>query len=115
PAIGHEGDDRDGSYHCEHATESAEHTGFLVPESPEQERGKHPFRSSEKPARSASPENRVQPENKRAVADEWDQRFRLVLEPFLVPEEHEDEHHRRTDQVVVEVVSEKAGFFQDLD
>jgi hypothetical protein len=52
---------------------------------------------------------------KRAVADERDQRLRLVLEPLLVSEKQEDEHHRRADEVVVKIIFEKAGLGQDLD
>ena len=45
PAVRHERDDGDGSYHCKGATEGPESSRFLVPESPEQERGEQPFRS----------------------------------------------------------------------
>lgn len=35
---------------------------------------------------------------------------RLIVEPFLIPKEQEDNHHRCTDQVVIKIVFEKAEF-----
>src|SRR5262249_18317577 len=87
PAVRHERDDGDSSDHGKTATEGPENAGLLVPETPEQERGKQPFRRPEKPASSPNPEDRVHPENQRAVADKRNQRLGLVLPPLLIPKE----------------------------
>jgi hypothetical protein len=54
------------------------------------------------------PKERIKPEDERAIADIRDQPLDLVLEPFLIPKEEENDHHRRTDQVISEVVVEDA-------
>ena len=55
------------------------------------------------------------PESQRAVFDERDKRLRLVLEPFLISEEDEDQHHRCPDRVIGEVPLEETGTGRDVD
>src|SRR5205807_5552892 len=62
-----------------------------------------------------TPNTGYKPENKRAIADERNERLRLVRKPLLVAEEREDQHHRCADQVQVAVALEQAGLSQDLD
>src|SRR4029077_6262251 len=85
-----------------------ENSGGLVPEAGKDERTEHPLRDSEEPARAADAEDGVHPGDERAVADERDQRLRLVLPPLLVSEEEEDDHHRRAQQMVIEVAAKKS-------
>src|SRR5207248_6092293 len=85
------------------------------PESPEQERGNQPFRNPQKPSGPPNAENRVHPRSQRAVADKRNQPLRLVLKPFLIAKEQKDEHHRRSNQVVIEIDLEETGPGQDLD
>src|ERR1700730_5983642 len=57
----------------------------------------------------------MQPENQRAVADIRDQYLRFVLEPFLVPEEQEDDDHRGADDVVVEILTREPTSGETVD
>src|SRR5712664_764039 len=59
-------------------------------------------------------EDGVQPEDKRTVADVWDQYLRLVLKPLLVAEKQKDDDHRSANEMVIEVLREKTGLAQDL-
>jgi hypothetical protein len=43
-----------------------------------------------------------------------DQCLRLIVKPFLIPKEEEDNHHRCANQVVIKIVFENAGFSQEL-
>src|SRR5262249_44324871 len=81
----------------------------------EQERGKQPFSNPQEPGSTAHAENGIHPGKKRTVADKWKQCVRLVLEPFLIPKEQKDEHHRCPDQVVIEVALEEPGLRQLVD
>src|SRR5207249_8048498 len=45
-------------------------------------------------------------------ADVGNQHLRLIFEPLLVPEEQEENDHRRANQVIVEVVFEEAELDQ---
>src|SRR5258708_1365241 len=60
------------------------------------------------PTRAADAEYRVQPENKRAVADVRDQHLCLVLPAFLIAKGQEDDDHRCAQQVIVKIIFEQA-------
>src|SRR6266850_1289053 len=115
PAVRHERDDRDGSEEGRAGTEGAENSQSLVPESQEQEQRERPLRHAEKPARAPDAEDGVHPRNQRAVADIGNQHLCLVLEPLLVPEEQEENDHRRANQVVIEVLFEQAELDERAD
>src|SRR5439155_1688278 len=86
--------------------------GF-VPEADEDERTKQPLRNSEEPTRAPDAEYRVHPGDERAVADEGNQRLRLVVPPLLIPEQEEDYHHRCPKQMVIEVPLQQARLAQE--
>src|SRR5262249_34228188 len=73
-----------------------------------------PLRGAEKPAGPPNAEHGVHPEDEGTVADVRNQCLRLVLEPLLVSEERKDDHHRCTDQMVIEVTFEDARLGQSL-
>src|SRR5215471_21725293 len=115
PAVRHEGNDGDGSEECRAGAQSSENPESLVPESQEQEQCERPLRQAQEPARSLDAEYGVHPRNQWAVADKWNQHFRLVREPLLVPEEQEENDHRAANEVIVEVLFEETELEQGLD
>jgi hypothetical protein len=58
----------------------------LVPKAQKQQDANEPFRASEEPGGAMQAEGGVQPKDQGTIADKWDQRLRLVLEPLLIPE-----------------------------
>jgi hypothetical protein len=46
------------------------------------------------------------------MADIRDQCLRLIVEPFLIAKEQENDHHRCSDEVVVKVMSQNAELNQ---
>jgi hypothetical protein len=61
-----------------------------------------------------TPENRVHPGNKRAVADKRNQCLRLILKPFLITKKQEYDYHRCANQVVIKVLFENTQLNQDI-
>jgi hypothetical protein len=61
------------------------------------------------------PERWIEPPDQRAVADEGIEAICLIRPPFLVAEEEKHDHHRCTDDVIVEVSRKHAGPAQDDD
>lgn len=68
---------------------------------------------------SETPRNQLEPwrpktgyiqEIKRPIANERYQRLRFVREPLLVSKREVDDHHRCADDMVIEVLGEKAEF-----
>src|SRR5262249_59410167 len=94
---------------CARCPERSE--GF-VPEPDEDERAEQPLRDSEEPARAPDAEYRVHPGDERAVADERNQRLRLVVEPLLIPKEEKNDHYGSAKQMVVEVALQEARLAQ---
>src|SRR5437899_12687994 len=85
--------------------------GF-VPEADEDERAEQPLGDSEEPTRAPDAEYWVHPGDERAIADEGNQRLRLVVPPLLIPEEEKDDHHGCAKQMVIEVALEEARLAQ---
>src|SRR4029077_21266702 len=46
------------------------------------------------------------------VRYERDQGLRLIVEPFLITEKSKDDHHRRTHEMVIDIVPENTEFHQ---
>src|SRR5215471_16660713 len=82
----------------------------LIPEAQEQERAEQPFRNTQEPACPSDAKRGIEPENERSVADIGDQHLSFVLKPLLVAKGQEYEHHRRSDEMIVDVTLENAGF-----
>src|SRR6516165_11718798 len=89
PAVRHERDDRDCRDEGRGRAEGAEHTDPLVPEAGEQQRAEGPFRDTQEPAGTLVTEQRIEPPDQRAVADEGNEPLGLVGPPLLVTEEEE--------------------------
>src|SRR4030095_820387 len=84
----------------------------LVPEADEDERTEQPLRDSQEPTRTSDAEYGVHPGDERPVADERNQRLRLVVPPLLIPEEEKDDHHRCPKQMVIDVPLQDARLAQ---
>src|SRR5262245_18239048 len=112
PAVRHEWNDGDGHDERQARTRCPESSEGFVPEAGEDERTEQPLRDTQEPTRTPDAEYRVHPGYERAVADEGNQRLRLVVPPLLVPEEEEDDHHRYPKQMVVEVPLQEARLAQ---
>src|SRR5207253_5157541 len=54
----------------------------------------------------------LHPGDERAIADEGNQRLRLVVPPLLIPEEEKDDHHGCAKQMVIDVALEEARLAQ---
>src|SRR3989442_6731079 len=112
PAVRHEWDDRDGHDERQARARRPESSQGLGPEADADEGAKQPLGDSEEPTRAPDAEYRVHPGDERAVADEGNQRLRLVVPPLLIPEEEKDDHHRCPKQMVIEVPLQEARLAQ---
>jgi hypothetical protein len=103
PSVRHEGNDGDRADEGRDGSERTQDAGALIPEAEEQERAEQPLGDAEEPAGATDAEDRIEPEDQRTVADIGNQDLGLVLEPFLIAEEQEDDHHRGAEDVIVEI------------
>src|SRR5262249_52964010 len=112
PPVGHEWNDGDGHDERQARARRPESSEGFVPEADEDEGAKQQLRNSEEPTRAPDAEYGVHPGDERAVADEGNQRLRLVVPPLLIPEEEKDDHHGCAKQMVVEVPLQEARLAQ---
>src|SRR5262245_38292870 len=111
----HERNDCDRGEESHGRTGGAENAEPLVPEACEQQRTEGPLRDAEEPAGALQAKYGIQPPDQWTVADERNESLRFVCPPFLIPEEQEDDHHGRADEVVIEILREQAEPAQDAD
>jgi hypothetical protein len=109
PSVRHERDDRNRRHECRAGCERPEDSRCPVPESPEQKHKNCPLHDAQEYAAATDAEDGIDPENKRTVADVGDQDLSFVLEPFLIPKQQEYDHHRRPNEMVVEISFQEAG------
>src|SRR5262245_50547830 len=110
PSIRHEGNDSDRAHEREGRPDRAKYSQSLIPEAQEQERTEQPIRNTQEPGGPSDAECGIEPENERSVADKGDQHLSLVFKPLLIAKGQEYEHHRRSDEMIVNVALENAGF-----
>src|SRR5262249_4562238 len=105
PGLGEKRDDRDGSHIGRARSQRTEDAEPLVPESEEHDEAEQPFDGPKKISGSAYAKCRIEPEDRWPVADEGDQRVGLIIEPFLAAEDEEQDDHRRTNEMIVQIAS----------
>src|SRR5262249_46572153 len=110
PSIRHEGNDGDRGREREGRPDRAKYSQSLIPEAQEQERTEQPFRNTQEPSCPSDAKCGIEPENERSVADKGDQHLSFVLKPLLIAKGQEYQHHRRSDEMIVNVALENAGF-----
>src|SRR5260370_409563 len=93
---------------AEAGTERAENSYFLLPESGEQQRPKQPFLNAQKISGPSDAKYGVHPEDQRTMANVRNQRLRFIFEPFLIPKKQEDDHHRCSNQVIIQIVPQNS-------
>src|SRR5262249_32774902 len=115
PAVRHERNDRDRGEESHGRTGGAKDAQPLVPEACEQQRTEGPLGDAQEPAGALQAKCGIKPPDQWTVADERNESLRFVCPPFLVTEGQEDDHHRRADDVVIEILREQAEPAQDAD
>jgi hypothetical protein len=60
---------------------------------------------SKKKTRAANAEDWDQPEDQRAVSDEWGDLLRLEAKPLLIAKDVKRENHRRANQAVIQIAA----------
>lgn len=104
PAIRHEGDDRDRRDEGSHRSEGPKTPSFLFQKPASNNAPNSHSEISRKYVEPLMPKTGCIQKMRDPWGKEWDETLHFIAKPFLIPEKEVDDHHRRADEVVVQVL-----------